>query len=113
MAPGDERRRRAAVFRIRLADGADRRVALTVSSFGDAERHRSQTLLVVQEVEMEFLAMLSALEASESRFRLLAENAADLITQMSVDGVCRYASPASLEILGYTPEELAGVPSSS
>ena len=52
--------------------------------------------------------MLSALEASESRFRLLAENAADLITQMSVDGVCRYASPASLEILGYTPEELRG-----
>ena len=96
-----------AVFRVRLPDGAERRVALTVSSFGHAERPRSQTLLVVQEVT-EFLAMLSALEASESRFRLLAENAADLITQMSLDGVCRYASPASLEILGYAPEELRG-----
>jgi PAS domain S-box-containing protein len=48
------------------------------------------------------------LSASEQRFRLLAENATDMISQHSLDGIYLYASPASLRLMGYLPEELAG-----
>ncbi len=47
-----------------------------------------------------------ALKASESRFRLLAENAADMICRIRIDGVFEYVSPASTRITGYSPEEL-------
>ena len=47
------------------------------------------------------------LRTSEERFRRLAENAKDMIYRMSLpDGRYEYVSPASVEILGYTPEEL-------
>jgi diguanylate cyclase (GGDEF)-like protein/PAS domain S-box-containing protein len=44
----------------------------------------------------------------EAQFRLLAENATDLVFQLDLDLVRRYLSPASLEILGFSPEELVG-----
>lgn len=52
--------------------------------------------------------MQEALSESEAQFRLLAENASDLINRLSVKGEIYYASPASQTILGYTPEELIG-----
>ncbi len=49
-----------------------------------------------------------ALQASEARYRLLAENAADLISRRSLDGVFEYASPSHETVLGWKPEELLG-----
>ncbi len=49
-----------------------------------------------------------ALDASEERYRFLADQAADLITLHDRQGVCLYASPASLRLLGYEPQELVG-----
>jgi PAS domain S-box-containing protein len=47
-----------------------------------------------------------ALQASEERFRLLAERSQDLIFRMSlVEGRYEYISPAVLEMTGYSPEE--------
>jgi PAS domain S-box-containing protein len=51
----------------------------------------------------------AALRASEQRFRLLAENASDMLSQHDPDGMCIYASPASQALLGYAPGELVGV----
>ncbi len=48
------------------------------------------------------------LQASEARYRLLADNATDLVIQADLDTTRRYVSPASLELLGYHPEELIG-----
>lgn len=52
--------------------------------------------------------MQEALSESEAQFRLLAENASDLINRLSVEGEILYASPASQSILGYSPEEIIG-----
>ncbi|HOW54052.1 MAG TPA: PAS domain S-box protein [Syntrophorhabdaceae bacterium] len=47
-----------------------------------------------------------ALLESESRFRLLAENARDMIFRLSLnDGRFEYVSPSVYDITGYTPEE--------
>ncbi len=50
----------------------------------------------------------TALEASEEKFRLLAENSTDMITRNSPDGHYLYVSPACRTLLGYEPEELIG-----
>jgi PAS domain S-box-containing protein len=51
------------------------------------------------------------LRGSEARYRLLADNAPDMITESTLDGVLTYVSPASLAITGFAPEELVGQPS--
>lgn len=52
--------------------------------------------------------MQRALLESEAQFRLLAENASDMISRLGTDGQVLYVSPACETILGYTPEELTG-----
>ncbi len=47
---------------------------------------------------------------SERRYRLLADHSNDMIVQFGISGVREYVSPASLALLGYTPEELTGQP---
>ena len=44
----------------------------------------------------------------EAQLRLLAENATDMVFQLDLNFVRRYLSPASFEILGFSPEELLG-----
>jgi len=52
--------------------------------------------------------MQEALSESETHFRLLAENASDMITRINIKGQMFYVSPACQTILGYAPEELIG-----
>jgi diguanylate cyclase (GGDEF)-like protein/PAS domain S-box-containing protein len=48
--------------------------------------------------------------ASDRDFRLLAENATDMISRVTPDGTVSYVSPACREILGFEPHELVGRP---
>jgi diguanylate cyclase (GGDEF)-like protein/PAS domain S-box-containing protein len=52
--------------------------------------------------------VVAALAESEKRFRLLAENASDLITSIDPQGLRTYVSPSCRSLLGYEPEELIG-----
>jgi diguanylate cyclase (GGDEF)-like protein/PAS domain S-box-containing protein len=47
-----------------------------------------------------------SLEASETRFRLLAEASRDVIVLAGLDGQRKYVSPAATELLGWSQEEL-------
>ncbi len=55
------------------------------------------------------LALVERVRTSERLHRLLAENSSDMVIRGSADGVIRYASPASVALLGYAPHELVGM----
>jgi len=48
------------------------------------------------------------LRRSEEYFRLLIENASDIVTVVNSDGIILYESPSVERVLGYKPEELIG-----
>lgn len=52
--------------------------------------------------------MEDTLKSNEERFRLLVQNASDIITVFDQDGTIKYESPAIEPLLGYKPEERVG-----
>ncbi|MGH7370013.1 MAG: PAS domain S-box protein, partial [Candidatus Methylomirabilaceae bacterium] len=52
-----------------------------------------------------------AVKASEEKYRLLAEHVRDVIYALGPDGRFTYVNPKVRQMLGYTPEELVGRPS--
>lgn len=52
--------------------------------------------------------MEEALRKSEENYRLIAENALDLIRILDPDGTIKFASPSHSKVLQYSPESLVG-----
>lgn len=50
----------------------------------------------------------AATKESEAGFRLLAENCSDMVSRIGPDGMRRYVSPASVRLLGKSPDQLVG-----
>ena len=90
--------------RVVLPDGATRWFAWTNRALYDAEGR----ITLIHCVGRDIQARLDAeqrLQASEARYRFLADNSTDLILLIGTDGTRLYASPASRKLLGYEPEE--------
>ena len=51
----------------------------------------------------------AALEASEARYRLLAEHASDVVWQEDIDGMILWASESAEQVLGWSLESLRGL----
>jgi len=51
---------------------------------------------------------LRAIERSSARYKLLADNAGDMISRLDAQGAILFMSPASKAVLDYTPEEMLG-----
>jgi PAS domain S-box-containing protein len=52
--------------------------------------------------------LFNRIAEAELRYRLMAENALDVISRQSPDGICSYISPSCKTVLGYEPEEIIG-----
>jgi nitrogen fixation negative regulator NifL len=64
--------------------------------------------IAVKQDQTRYEAIREKLQQHDDIFRLLLENALDIITIVAVDGTIRYESPSVRQILGYDPEELQG-----
>ncbi len=64
--------------------------------------------IAVKQDQTKYEAIQEQLQQRDDIFRLLLENALDIITIVDFDGTIRYESPAVRQVLGYDPEELQG-----
>ena len=105
---------RTTVSRIRAlaADGSYHWVETHAKPYVDGAGSISGSVTSFRLVDAEVLAE-QALRESESRYRLLAENASDVVMQTSTDDVVLWVSPTIRDALGWEPEELTGTRSSA
>ncbi len=98
-------------FRMRLirSDGEER--VVISDCVPERDEHGVTTALfgVFKDVT-DSIRTLERVAASEARFRLLADNATDIIATYGMDGVFRYISPSIEGAMGYRPEDLIGRP---
>lgn len=87
-------------------DGTERSISNSAAPIQDATGEVFGVILVFRDITDE-RRREEALRASEARFRLLAENASDIIYRILLFPEQRYEyiSPAATYITGYTPEE--------
>jgi cell cycle sensor histidine kinase DivJ len=72
-----------------------------------------QAVLIAAAAQDRQRAADAAAAEGAAMYRFLADNAMDLITRHSPDGCIRFASPASLALIGRLPEEINGLALSS
>jgi diguanylate cyclase (GGDEF)-like protein/PAS domain S-box-containing protein len=94
-------------FRMPHRDGHWIWVETTARRLLDAQGRPDGTVSSIRDVS-DRKAAEAALAESEERYRLLAENAADVVLQLAPDGTCRFASPSTLEMTGHRPEDIVG-----
>jgi diguanylate cyclase (GGDEF)-like protein/PAS domain S-box-containing protein len=93
--------------RLRHSDDTYRWMDSTARAVRDAEGAITALHVVTRDVEDQVRAE-AALAESESRFRLLAENASDVVYLVRPDGVLDWVSPSIKQTLGWDPADLIG-----
>jgi len=68
--------------------------------------HGAPSILAIGENVTEANELMAALQNSEEKFRLLVENARDIIYKCTYRGYFVYMNPSGLAMLGYDPETL-------
>jgi diguanylate cyclase (GGDEF)-like protein/PAS domain S-box-containing protein len=91
--------------RVRTADGSYRWVSQVATPCYDDKGELVARISGFQEIDAEVEAQ-QARTLSEARFKLLAENASDVVYETDAAGFIQWISRAVTEALGWTPEEL-------
>lgn len=89
------------------ADGVRRRVIARGAAEPGLDGQSPAVFGVFQDITDQREAM-AVIERSRTRYKLLADNAADVIARVQLDGSSNYISPAIERLLGWTPVEMAG-----
>ncbi len=92
---------------VRRSDGEHRNVRSVATCLRDASGEVVRIFGVFKDLTDE-RRMLAALAENERRYRLLADNATDVIAIYDMDGVFSYLSPSIHDMIGFRPEELVG-----
>ncbi len=98
---------RVSRLRFRHADGRYVWMSAHSKAFVNDSRQASGRIVSLRDIEAEVVAR-ETLIASESRFRLLAENATDIVIETDGGSRIRWVSPSLLRVLGWRPEEWIG-----
>ena len=95
-------------FRFKHPDGSIRFASIVMAAeHGEGDAVTGFTGFVSDISEQR--AAQTALRKSERLFRLLAENATDIIVRLDLDDHVTYASPAMEEVTGFSAEETRGI----
>lgn len=95
-------------YRIVTKNGEVRWIHLLRQPVWDDAQNRVVRMFGVAQDITERKAWEEQLRRSEEKYRLIAENATDMITGTAANGLRTYVSSASINLLGYEPEELIG-----
>jgi diguanylate cyclase (GGDEF)-like protein/PAS domain S-box-containing protein len=93
--------------RFRAHDGSYVAMSGTASVMTNPATDSSRVITSMRNVDGQ-VAAHDALRSSEVRYRLLAENASDIVTLVAPDGLLVWMSPSVNRILGWDPAELIG-----
>ncbi|MEI8083014.1 MAG: PAS domain S-box protein, partial [Actinomycetes bacterium] len=94
-------------FRYRQADGTYRWMSGTSREILDDDGVVQSRVVGLRDVDALVNARQETAEYGE-RYRLLAENASDMVWQLDTDGVIRWTSPSAGSASGWCPEQLLG-----
>jgi PAS domain S-box-containing protein len=99
-------------YRIRRPDGSLRTMQVQAEVLLDVNGNPIRMIGTDRDIT-EKLEQEQCLRRNNELMQLIAENAEDIISYSTLDGVVRYVSPSTRRVLGYEPEELIGTPSLS
>ncbi len=94
-------------FRMRALDGGWRWLEATARAVRDADGQVSSLVVFSRDIQ-ERMDYEQALATSEARYRLLAENATDVVYRTALDGTTEWVSEGVQRVLGFTPAEFVG-----
>ncbi|MCX6142837.1 MAG: PAS domain S-box protein [Ignavibacteriales bacterium] len=89
--------------RFRCSDGSYKWIEWSATA--DSKR---QLVYAVGRDVTERMRIEAEVKESEFRYRILADNATDIISRLSPDGIYLYVSPACNQLLGYEQKEMIG-----
>ena len=91
-----------------VRDGGEvRNIVVKAECLLDEEGKVDTLCGVIQDVTEQRRAV-RRLERGQARFKLLADNVADVIARIRLNGECTYITPSVEAMLGYAPADLAG-----
>ena len=91
-------------YPLRGPDGTVDGVATSLHDVSQTPQGRAATAALVHSLR----SLTHASFEDEARFRVLAENSADVLFQTDVVGRCVWVSPSVADVLGWTPEQVLG-----